>query len=186
MNHSPMHLLHRVWQCAGEAFQQAMAEGDLTPRQFAALSSVNEHEGLSQADLVARTGIDRSTVTDLIRRMRKKGLLRRRRARNDARAYTLSLTDEGRRMLRLAAPLVQQVDKRILDALPPENRDRFLRDLKSIMKSLTAEFEHKYLDFRAVATQRAVRVKSQPSRSRGLTSLTVPSLPRQLPTRLTP
>jgi MarR family transcriptional regulator, temperature-dependent positive regulator of motility len=190
MDHSPLHLLHRAWQCAGEAFQQAMADGDLTPRQFAILSAVDEKEGLSQVDLVARTGIDRSTVTDLVQRMTRKGLLRRRRAHNDARVYALKLTEEGRRTLRLAAPLVQQVDRYILDTLPLQNRERFLRDLKCIMKSLGSDVgprpPNAHARSKSAEARPVVGAKSHPSRGHGFRFVTPPRLLRQPPNRITP
>ena len=80
-----------------------MGVGDLTPRQFAVLVTVSQNEGLSQTHLVERTGIDRSTLADIVRRMLKKGLLQRRRTKEDARAYAVKLTEEGWRVLRSAS-----------------------------------------------------------------------------------
>jgi DNA-binding MarR family transcriptional regulator len=108
----------------------------LTPRQLAVLLTVAQNEGLSQTGLVDRTGIDRSTLADIVRRMQRKGLLQRRRTREDARAYAVKLTDEGRRILRTAEPLARKVDERILDALPGKQREQFIDDLLSIVDTL--------------------------------------------------
>jgi DNA-binding MarR family transcriptional regulator len=113
-----------------------MKDGDLTPRQLAVLLTVAQNEGLSQTGLVDRTGIDRSTLADIVRRMQRKGLLQRRRTKEDARAYAVKLTDEGRRVLRIAEPLAKRVDERILDALPTRQRDQFVEDLLSIVDTL--------------------------------------------------
>jgi DNA-binding MarR family transcriptional regulator len=51
------------------------------------------NEGLSQTGIVARTGIDRSTLADLVRRLQRKGLLQRRRTKDDARAYAVKMGD---------------------------------------------------------------------------------------------
>ena len=133
---SPIHLLHRAGQCAGDVFQNEMVDGGLTPRQFAVLHTVAHNEGLSQTNLVERTGIDRSTLADIIRRMLKKGLLQRRRTKEDARAYAVKLTDEGSRMLKSAEPLARRVDDKILAVLTSQERDRFLQDLNKIVKTL--------------------------------------------------
>lgn len=134
---SPLHLLHRAGQCAAEIFQAELGSGgDLTPRQYAVLVTVSQNEGLSQTHLVDRTGIDRSTLADIVRRMLKKGLLQRRRTKEDARAYAVKLTDEGWRMLKSADPLSRRVDDRILSSLPTAQRDRFLQDLNTIVQIL--------------------------------------------------
>lgn len=137
MDLSPIHLLHRAGQCAGDVYQSEMAEEGLTPRQFAVLVTVSQNEGLSQTDLVEQTGIDRSTLADIVRRMLKKGLLQRRRTREDARAYAVTLTDSGRVMLSNALPHTQRVDETILSALPVQHRDRFLKDLRRIIEVLS-------------------------------------------------
>ena len=136
LDRSPLHLLHRAGQCAADIFQTELGEGDLTPRQYAVLLTVSMYEGLSQTHLVDRTGIDRSTLADIVRRMLKKGLLQRRRTREDARAYAVKLTEEGWRVLKSAEPLSRKVDDRILSALSPSQRDRLLQDLNSIVQVL--------------------------------------------------
>jgi DNA-binding MarR family transcriptional regulator len=136
LSRSPIHLLHRAGQCAGDVFQAEMKVEGLTPRQLAVLTTVALNEGLSQTGLVERTGIDRSTLADIVRRMQRKGLLQRRRTREDARAYAVKLTDEGRRILRTAEPLAKKVDDRILDALPNKQRDQFIDDLLTIVETL--------------------------------------------------
>src|SRR3990170_7063154 len=112
LERSPIHLLHRAGQCAGDIFASEMGDTDLTPRQFAVLLSVSLNEGLSQTDLVEQTGVDRSTLADIVRRMLKKGLLQRRRTKEDARAYSVKLTEEGRRAMKAAEPVVKRVDER--------------------------------------------------------------------------
>ena len=136
LGRSPLHMLHRAGQCAGEVFHAEMQDGDLTPRQYAVLLTVASNEGISQTGLVERTGIDRSTLADIVRRMLKKGLLQRRRTKEDARAYAVKLTEEGKRMLRSADPVTQRVDDRILEALPAKHRDQFVDNLGVIVEAL--------------------------------------------------
>jgi MarR family transcriptional regulator, temperature-dependent positive regulator of motility len=136
LNRSPIHLLHRAGQCAGDIFHAEMKVGSLTPRQLAVLVTVAQNEGLSQTGLVDRTGIDRSTLADIVRRMQRKGLLQRRRTKEDARAYAVKLTDEGKRVLRIAEPLAKKVDDRVLEGLPAKQRDQFIDDLLSIVDTL--------------------------------------------------
>ena len=135
LSRSPVHLLHRAGQCA-EGMFGAEVTGDLTPRQLAVLMTVAQNEGVSQTGIVDATGIDRSTLADVVRRLAKRGLLQRRRTREDARAYAVKLTDEGRRILRSAEPLAKRVDVRVLNTLPSGRREEFIASLVSIVNSL--------------------------------------------------
>jgi DNA-binding MarR family transcriptional regulator len=137
VSRSPIHLLHRASQCAELIFHAAIADR-LTPRQFAVLTVVAEREGASQTDITERTGIDHSTMAEVVRRMVKKGLVQRRRSRTDTRAYELRLTDEGRKVLQAADPVARRVDARVLDALPKARREAFLVALGAIIKALEA------------------------------------------------
>ena len=134
---SPIHLLHRAGQCAGDIFQTEVKIKGLTPRQFAVLVTVSQNEGLSQTAIVDRTGIDRSTLADVVRRMQRKGLLVRRRTKEDARAYAVKLTDQGKRVLKTTQPLAHRVDERILiGALPATQRDEFIAKLAAIVDTM--------------------------------------------------
>jgi MarR family transcriptional regulator, temperature-dependent positive regulator of motility len=137
LERSPLHLLHRAGQCAADLFQTELGAEDLTPRQYAVLLTVSLNEGLNQTQLVERTGIDRSTLADVVRRMLKKGMLQRRRTRDDARAYAVKLTDEGAKILKSHDSMARRVDDRILASLPAGQRDRFLSDLNSIVRVLS-------------------------------------------------
>ena len=138
LDRSPIHLLHRAGQCAGDVFAAEIGETDLTPRQYAVLHTVSQNEGLSQTDLVGQTGVDRSTLADIVRRMLKKGLLQRRRTKEDARAYAVKLTEEGWRVLKATEPVVRRVDERILAALPAKQREQLLSDLTAIVQALNS------------------------------------------------
>ena len=136
LDRSPTHLLHRVGQCADDIFDAHITISGLTPRQLAVLIAVSADEGLSQTGLVERTGVDRSTLANLVGRLKRKGLLERRRTKDDARAYAVTLTDEGRRVLQTVQPLAKKVDDLILAALPAKQRENFLSRLRSIVVGL--------------------------------------------------
>lgn len=135
IDRSPIHLLHRAGQCAGDIFH-AEIKGGLTSRQLAVLLSVTQNEGVSQTGLVEATGVDRSTLANIVHRLQRKGLLQRRRTKEDARAYAVKLTDEGRRVLRTVEPLAKRVDERVLGALPATQRERFIGSLQTIIEAL--------------------------------------------------
>lgn len=123
------HLLHRASQMATEMFAAMAGPKGLTPRQFTVLKAVSEREGLSQTDLVAETGIDRSTLADIVRRMLKKGLLVRHRTKEDQRTYAVRLSLSGREILEAHEPLAQSADEQLLAAVPSDLHEGFVEAL---------------------------------------------------------
>ncbi len=110
-----------------------MAAGsDLTQRQYAVLAAVAADEGLTQAELVRSTGIDRSTLAELVGRMRSKGLLERERSSKDGRANAVRLTEEGKSVLASAEPGAKAADKALLKLIPSSKRDGFLAALRAL------------------------------------------------------
>ncbi len=133
MNSSTLHLLHRVHQCAGELFQSHMTGLNLTTTQYTVLVAAAEREGLSQQDIITATGIDRSTVSQVVQLLIRKGLLKRRRTRHDARAYAISLTDAGREVLEESQPIVGRIEQALVEALPAARAKAFISNLRAIV-----------------------------------------------------
>ena len=108
-----LHLLHRATQLADAAFMRHLPpEANLTPRQLAVLEAVAANNGLSQTDIMAETGIDRSSIAELVKRLIKHGCLQRRRTGRDARIYAVKITPAGRKLIAIGAPAARAVDQR--------------------------------------------------------------------------
>jgi len=133
---SPGHLLRRAQQYAHDLYSKEVGGTGPTPRQFEVLHVVAQNAGLSQTDLVRHTGIDRSTLADMIARMMKKGLLSRKRTKEDARANAVSITAAGRKMLSGASSKVVKSDGAVLKVLPKTQQAAFMKALKAYAEAL--------------------------------------------------
>lgn len=133
-------------------------------------------DGLTQTDLVRATGIDRSTLADLVARMTTKGLLTRERSTIDARAKAVSLSEEGRAMLEAARPQVEAADKRIMGLLPKAKREVFLDLLSELAAAADAAPDQAKADAKAAkkalkearkaekAAKKAVEIAAKPKK----------------------
>jgi DNA-binding MarR family transcriptional regulator len=122
-----LHLLHRATQLADAAFMRHLPpEANLTPRQLAVLEAVAANNGLSQTDIMAETGIDRSSIAELVKRLIKHGCLQRRRTSRDARLYAVKITPAGRRLIAIGAPAARAVDDDLLAPVSGSERQTFL------------------------------------------------------------
>ena len=129
---SPGHLLRRAEQRAANIYTQEVGLSGLTPRQYVVLTAVAAYEGQTQTDLVTATGIDRSTLADMIARMIANGLLDRERTKGDQRANSVTITAAGKRQLSATATKVRNAEKRVIAPVPAGKRAILLDCLRAM------------------------------------------------------
>ncbi|MEM8971733.1 MAG: MarR family winged helix-turn-helix transcriptional regulator [Pseudomonadota bacterium] len=127
-----IHLLHRAGQVADMVTARHLAAVYLTPRQYMCLLAV-ENGAVCQRDVVERTGVDRSTVADMCRRLERDRMLTRTRGQLDSRRQELELTEEGKRTLKAAKAAMERAEDTIFaGAGSKQEADALLRSLNSI------------------------------------------------------
>ena len=132
------HLLHRAGQLAEDIFSRSIGNLGITARQYVVLSVVDGLDDPSQTILCEVSGIDRSTLADIVRRLVSRGLLTRRRTRNDARMYAVRITPEGKSVLEKAGPIAQEVDAAVLTSLSASERETFNNLLEKVVSQADA------------------------------------------------
>jgi DNA-binding MarR family transcriptional regulator len=155
LSESPAHLLRRAQQYASGIFHQAGLSG-VTLRQSVVLAAIAEGEGRNQSELVKATGVDRSTLADMIARMERKGLVTRMQSQGDARAKAVSLTEAGRDKLAETLPAMRSVDEALSDALPRNRRVAFREMLGAL--ALAAD-ESEFFEADDKASRKASKAK---------------------------
>lgn len=126
---SPSHLLKRAAQFANHIYMSEVGKSGLTHRQYTVLLAVDSNDGKSQTDLVKLTGIDRSTLADLVARLLAQGYLQRKRTKDDGRTNAIRITAVGKKMLKSALPGADEVDRQLLSLVPSADRRSFLDTL---------------------------------------------------------
>jgi DNA-binding MarR family transcriptional regulator len=138
---TPSHLIRRCQQFYGDLYARETGARDLTKQQFTVLSALEHHDGVSQTLLVELTGIDRSTLAEMVRRMLDKALISRERTEEDQRANAVAITPAGRKALRSARSAADRAEKAFLDPLPAADRTRFIKSLAAIAAAAEAAAE---------------------------------------------
>ncbi len=75
----------------------------LTADQDVILTTLAEEDEVTQKELVRRTSSDANTMSEMLGRLERRGLIARKRNESDARARLVSLTESGREVQRGAA-----------------------------------------------------------------------------------
>jgi DNA-binding MarR family transcriptional regulator len=122
------HLAHR------SIAAPALAALGLGVKEFGALALLVAEGPLSQQRLGERQGIDRTTMVAVVDELERKGLVERRRDRDDRRAYRVQATPAGRRLLKRAEAAAERAEQRFLAPIPAAERHR----LKELLRRLLA------------------------------------------------
>lgn len=129
---SVLHLLHRAEQSINDQLMRAVGSG-ITPRQLIVLMAVAANEGSNHQALSAATGVDRSTISDVVNRMDRRGLVEQFTRSQDSRSRYVKLTEEGRAAVANAAPKLHELEQKI-GALLTRSAEEFVDDLARITR----------------------------------------------------
>jgi MarR family transcriptional regulator, lower aerobic nicotinate degradation pathway regulator len=99
------------------------------------LAILNDEPDIDQSGLAARIGVDRNTSSVLVAQLEKRALIERRVNGADRRAWLLRLTKQGDELHERVRPAMRADQRRLLDALAPAERERFLDQLVRIIKA---------------------------------------------------
>jgi DNA-binding MarR family transcriptional regulator len=113
-------------------FATSMSPLQLRPVLFAMLCVIRANPGIIQMGLGAELGIQRANLVPLVNELSARGLVERRPAPNDRRAFALHLTPQGEALLEKAEAMVSAHEDRMLSALTKSERTKLLELLAKI------------------------------------------------------
>src|SRR5260221_14234807 len=114
--------LRRTQIAVFQNFSRARESLEVPPGRFGVLEVIAANSGLSQSELGALLGIDRSTIVAVIDRLERDGLVRRLPAPNDRRSHALKLSEKGAVTLALLERRVAAHERDIASGLSAEER----------------------------------------------------------------
>jgi DNA-binding MarR family transcriptional regulator len=103
------------------------------------LSFLRSYSPAPISELIRVFGLKKSTMTSVLDRLEKRGLLRREAHPTDRRSYFVGITDEGRRLAEAVQRPVEELERRIRDEVDDEDLRGFQRVLESIAKVTAVE-----------------------------------------------
>lgn len=125
-----------LFQHAGRVMASRLAaelEGiGLTPRGYCVLFHAMGEER-TQAELAELSDADKTTMVVTVDALEKAGLAERKPSPTDRRARIIVPTEEGRRKAEQGAAIVDRVHGAVLEALPEDEREVFVRALERLV-----------------------------------------------------
>jgi len=113
-----------------QEFLRALADWDIRPAEYSALTLIASNEFVTQADLVDALNIKRPNMVGLIDGLERRGLAERSVYERDRRNHVLSLTAKGEVLLADIDQLVREMDRRITQCWTPKERAQVIELLQ--------------------------------------------------------
>jgi DNA-binding MarR family transcriptional regulator len=115
-------LLKRLGYAAKERAMYAYEATGLHPYHYAILIVLSEASAETQGSIADTLGYDRGQLVRLLDELEERGLVERRRDREDRRRHLVRLTADGKRMLRRLRTVAKQLEDEFLEPLSDEER----------------------------------------------------------------
>ena len=108
-------LFHRIGRELNAAYRPLLADLGLTYSQYLVMLVLWERDGPGVGELGERLNLDSGTLSPLLRRLERAGLVRRERATSDERRVTIHLTGRGRDLQERAAGIPEAIAGFVVD-----------------------------------------------------------------------
>lgn len=112
--------------------ERTLADLEVTPPQFVALTMVAAYPGLSSADLARLAVLTPQTVSVIIANLERAGSVLRRPHPVHGRILTMAITESGRALLARCRERVQVLEKQLAAGLTPEEEAVIRRWLSAV------------------------------------------------------
>ncbi len=135
------YLVRRLLQLMIENIEARFTGEAVTFSQFLALVSLNAHETHTAADVARFLGHDAGATTRLIDQLAQRGLLSRERSTADRRVVDLTVTADGKAMIRRCAATAAGFHAELLGDLSPGDLAKLMGQLSGLVDKLKASAE---------------------------------------------
>jgi DNA-binding MarR family transcriptional regulator len=130
-------LLHEVTRLMKRRFEAVASEHAMTLTQMRALGQITKTPGITQVALAAALDADAMTISGVLDRLDKRGLITRYPAPGDSRAKCADVTEAGRELAQLGWQIGSEVFETAIEDVTVTDREATMRCLASIRSKLS-------------------------------------------------
>ncbi|WP_117193382.1 MarR family winged helix-turn-helix transcriptional regulator [Rhizobium terrae] len=123
-----IYFLNQANHAVRSRLEASLATLQMTGIQYTVLSVIGNRDGLSSAELSRRFFVTPQTMNELIGGLQRRNLITRKEDPANRRILRMSLTTEGKRMIKACDAAADAVEREVFSFLPQENYEQ-LREL---------------------------------------------------------
>ena len=116
--------------------RDALDAEDLSIVMWRVLAALSNNGGQRQTDLAAMTSIEVSTLSRIVARLLKRGLITRERSPNDNREVAVALSPQGKTLVRRLIPIARKHEEQAIAKLPARELEIVRRTLRAMYDNL--------------------------------------------------
>ena len=109
---------------------------NLTVGQPKILDFLLEHDGAEQKEIAQGCHIEPGTLTSLLNRMEKNGLIERRMLHGNRRSFYIFLTDNGKKKADIVKQIFEDIEKKVFHGFSDEERLVLMKLLMKIYENM--------------------------------------------------
>ena len=132
-------LLRSAWFGLNRVFRERLKYLKITTSQYTVLRCLHETEGVNLSALSERISTNKNNCSSLVNRLCQQGLIQKKVITNDRRNYNLKLSNKGKEVFHQAECIALDLQREVLDKLPPHAEEQIVSSLQKITDALTAE-----------------------------------------------
>lgn len=129
-------LIKNTWQKLSRYYNKRLASYGLSATKALLLLEIAPGNGENPKTLAAKLDLENSSMSGLLDRLEKKNLIERRPDPNDRRGILVFLTSAGITARETIKALVEELDRRLYEALSPDDVKLFRKTLALIGRQM--------------------------------------------------
>ncbi|WP_405009678.1 MarR family winged helix-turn-helix transcriptional regulator [Kitasatospora sp. NBC_01539] len=137
MSTSLLYLVKRTELAVRARLDELLRPVGITALQYTALTVLEQHDGISAAQLARDSFVTAQSMADMIRTLEGRGLIRREPNPGNRRERLVLLAEPGRQLLAAYAGPARELEERMVAGLTTEEVDRFREALNGAWRSLS-------------------------------------------------
>jgi DNA-binding MarR family transcriptional regulator len=126
-----------TYRALSRELERLTAKHGISAGQWPLLRELWEEEGLTQRELSYRVGVQEATMTVMLERMEKNGIVRRARSESDHRRRCVFLSAKGKKLRQILLPCIVFVNRTALADIPTDEIEVARRVLIAMNKNLS-------------------------------------------------
>ena len=133
------YLINRVGSLFVVSFTvEALEAENLSIAMWRVLAVLSRNGEQRQIDLAQMTSIEVSTLSRIVARLLRRGLITRARSRQDNREFSVALSASGKKLVRRLIPIARRQERKALGKIPARDLETARRVLRAMYDNLAS------------------------------------------------